>query len=190
MRQAPSQKYLALIFFLICFCASANYFYMDKKYADVLTANNICASWHMDEAQNAPPELIKFAVTSGIIKSDNAKSKTEFLFPTEVIKFSPDGNFDYIWMKSPSQIGNIQGKWRVENSTLIFTFVDDKYPTVYAKDSELRYYIINIANTAATSLKFKGASYPVITNIMPSSNNPIKDFEAIASRIGLSSANK
>lgn len=167
------------------FYASANYFYMDKKYADILLTNNICANWSMSEGKKAPAELMKFAVTSGKIKSGGTSDKngTEFLFPSEVIAFTPDGNFNYIWMKGTSRIGSIRGKWRVENSTLIFTLVDDKHLSVYEKNSELRYEITKIANIAATSLKFKGKSYPPVTNIMPSSDNPIKDFEGIASKI-------
>ncbi|MEI6055962.1 MAG: hypothetical protein WCR55_07880 [Lentisphaerota bacterium] len=185
MNRNQTKKYLALALFLLCFCASANYFYMDKTYTDILVANNIYANWTMSEPQKAPAELIKFAVTSGKIKSDDTpgKSRTEVLFPSQVIVFSQDGNFSYMWMKGPSQIGNITGKWKVENSTLIFTLIDDKHLSAYAKNSELRYEIIKITNVAATSLKFKGESYPIVTNIMPSSDNPIKDFKSIASHI-------
>lgn len=158
---------------------------MDKKYAAILTANNICASYLMAETQNTPPQLMKFALTSGKIKPDNtpASAVTEFLFPTQVIEFSKDGTFSYIWMKGPTETGLIGGKWRVENSTLIFTFIDDKHPSVYAKNSELRYEIVKIANVAGTSLRFKGKSFAAITNIMTSSDSPIKDFEGIVSRI-------
>lgn len=192
MNRNHAQKYLALALFLLCFCASANYFYMDQKYADILITNNIYANWTMSEAQKAPAELMKFAVTAGKIKSDDTagKSRTEFLFPSEAILFSPDGNFKYIWMKGPSQTGNISGKWKVENSTLIFTLIDDKHLSVYAKNSELRYKIAKIANVAATSLKLKGESYPIATNIMPTSDNPIEDFKSIASHIEESAIGK
>ncbi len=177
------------MFFLICFCVSADYFYMDKKYADILTANSICAKWCINETQMIPAELIKFAVTSGEVKSnDSIKRGREFLYPSEVIYFADDGNFTYMWQEGLG-LGEIHGKWRVENSTLIFTFIDDKYPAIYAKDSELRYYIVKIANLAETSLKFKGESYPAVTNIMASSDSPVKDFEKIATRIQESAIN-
>jgi len=220
--------YLSSIILFIALSASAEYFYMDKTYSDALVNSPIRANFVMINENNMPPELKPFTLTSNRIKSNNV----ETLFHSEVIVFSPDGTFSYIWMTGPSKTNKISGKWRVENSQLIFILSGDKQTTAYAPNTEMRYKINDGSNDSNTSntlyahgsydktknplaygfmdlliplplkffyifathrsdnpnnvnitLSFKRCTYPEVTNTIPTSDNPIYDFERLAALV-------
>ncbi|HBM16393.1 MAG TPA: hypothetical protein DD381_08655 [Lentisphaeria bacterium] len=166
MKQNKIIKYLTVLFISLCFNASAEYFYMDKSYSDVLINNPLRADLTIADKNAVPQELQKFALTSGKINSNIP----ETLYPSEVISFSVNGDCSYIWMTGPSRADKISGKWKVENSQLI----------IYTIYGELRYDIVKIADPEQTKLILKGCSYPEVTKIIPSSDNPFTDFEKIA----------
>jgi len=149
------------------------YSYNDKKYSDILIANNkLVSNWTAIPVSQIPPKLKPLIITKG-----NVNGKKIYLIPSIVLLFNNDGSFTYLWEINSSNTGEISGKWRVENSTLIFT-LGNEYSSVYKKDSELRYKILKILHSDS-SLKYSGTSCPGVSTIIKTTDDPLKDFANI-----------
>lgn len=149
------------------------YFYNDKQYSDILIANNkLVSKWVAVPESQIPAELRALVVTEVDIDG-----KKICLVPFKVLLFGKDGTFRYLWKENNSTTGEISGKWRVENSTLIFTLGKD-YSSILKKDSELRYKIKGTQRND-TTLGYSGVSYPGVPGIIKTTNDLLKDFATI-----------
>lgn len=149
------------------------YFCDDKKFSDILVNNKLTSEWGGIPESQIPPDLKTL-----VISKDNIGGKQICLVPFKVLLFNNDGTFRYLSGKNSSKTEEINGRWKVENSTLIFT-LGKNYSSIYKKDSELRYKIVKILHSG-TSLKYSGTSYPGIPGIIKTTNDPLKDFADIA----------
>ncbi|MCF7792186.1 MAG: hypothetical protein K9L78_05070 [Victivallales bacterium] len=169
--------YCFAAFLIITVTSASKYnFKNDYKYKKILNEYNILANrWTVTEKQNLPAELLKFRVTEKKLFK-NAKSES-YLVPLEVLEFDKDQMFCFFWYKNKFEAGSIIGRWEIENSMLILTLTEN-YVKPYLKDRQLRYEIKG-TNKAHTKLYFKGKTYPKLTDIINTSNHPLKDFEKI-----------
>ncbi len=149
--------------------AYSAYFYNDKQYSDILMENKLVSEWVAVPENEIPPKLRLMAITEA-----DVDGKKICMVPFNVLLFNNDETFTYLWKVDSANTGEIGGKWRVENSTLIFTLGED-YSSGYKKDSELRYKIIKTVSSD-TSLKYSCISCPRVPSIIKTTNDPLKDF--------------
>lgn len=165
-----------LIIVAIVIIATPSYstpFYDDKKFSDILITNDkFVSEWTAVPESQIPPRLKPLTVTKG-----NIDGKTICLVPIKLLLFDNNGTFTYLWKIDSSNTGEISGKWRLENSTLIF-ILGKNYSSVYQKGSELRYKVSK-ALTSNVPLKYSGINYPRIPSIIKTTNDPLKDFAKI-----------
>ena len=148
------------------------YFYNDKQFSDILINNKLVSEWVAVPESQVPQKLKPLTITKG-----NVDGKQICLIPFKVLLFGKDETFKYIWRKSDSTTGEISGKWRVENSTLIFTLGQD-YTSAYKKKSELIYNVTKVIHSG-TALKYSGTSCSGIPGVIKTTNDPLKDFANI-----------
>ena len=148
------------------------YFYNDKQFSDILMANKLVYEWAAVSESQIPQKLKPLAITK-----DDIDGKKICLVPFTALLFNNDETFTYLWTMNSSNTGEISGKWRVENSTLIFT-LGKGYSSVYKKDSELRYKVTKVVHSG-NSLKYSCASYLRVPGIIKTTNDPLKDFADI-----------
>lgn len=162
-------RYLITLLFMMSSCVFANYFYMDKTYSDILISHPITG------ALNVAP----FAFTSEQVKTPEGHKVFEILYPKSVLTFSDNEQFNYIIQIGPRESNSLSGKWKVEDSTLIFTFDNNDYEPLYKFGTQIRYYIVKVKDPSSSSLVFEALNFPDDIGIIAGSDSPLDDFKKI-----------
>ena len=179
-----------ILILMVCMISGAMFsqqynFKNDYKYRAILDEYNYLGkNWCVADNYQLPAQLLRYRTTDTALllgKKNSDAPNIKSLAPLEVLAFDSDQTFVFYWYKSPFEVGDISGKWIIDNSELILSFAGN-YAKPYMKNVQFRYKIAG-TDDEGTELVFKGTKYPESTGVLHTSDNIMSDFEKIISAI-------